>query len=773
MRLPELPDLRAMREDELTLGTLMGVLKRRRAILLYILAGFLLLVTLYCLLATRRYQATGQIQIQKDSAGAFGLESSVMGDATGSTPDALDYNLTLQTEASILNSDSLALQVIKELHLETTDDFYPQAKTGRGIGFPSWFLFWKKPVEPMTVPLDRAPNRRYVVLKIFAGHLKVEPVTGTRLIDIHYSSPDPQLAADVVNHLIAALMDYTFQVRFTATAQASNWLTAQLDDLRKQTESLQAKAITLQRDTGMFGDDESHNIVLARLESLNEALAAAESNRILKESVYRVASTGDPELISGLSGNTGMGAVSSMTNSLGLIQSLRAQEAAVKAELDQDKVKYGPAYPRVAELQAELSGVEKSIQDEVHRIGERARTDYEIAARTEASARTAFEKQKKVANDLNDKAIAYGLARQEADGSRSVYEGLLAKLKQAGVLEGLRSTNITVVSPARVPPPNRPKSPNIPLYYAAAIVAGLLCGAGAAALRDLTDTKVGSLEELERMTGVPVLGLIPAIERGGDGSRLLKRAQLFALKQPATSADDLKIVTLSYSDSPFAESLRTLRTSLMLSRSSNPPQILLVTSSHASEGKSTVSLNLAVVLAQQGARVLLVDVDLRRPVLHQRMDLDAGEGLSTALSNDRIEPRPQQIGSMPNLYVLCGGPAPPFPAELLGSARMRELFVQWRGEYDFIVLDGPPVLPVADAVILEQQCDAVLLVARQGVTEKKAIHRSYRTVARQLPAHVALGTVLNAVPGGSSDFYEYYGYRSRIYAEGRKHEARA
>ncbi len=319
-----------------------------------------------------------------------------------------------------------------------------------------------------------------------------------------------------------------------------------------------------------------------------------------------------------------------------------------------------------------------------------------------------------------------------------------------------------------------PKSPNILLYYAAAIVAGLLCGSGAAAIKDLTDTKVGSLEELERVTGAPLLGLIPEMERVRNLSWPHSRARVLESKRTATNDQDTKIATLSYIDSPFAESLRTLRTSLMLSRSSNPPQILLVTSSNAGEGKSTVSLNLAVVLAQQGARVLLVDVDLRRPVLHQRMGLDASDGLSAALSNDQIAPRPQQIEQMPNLYVVCGGPAPPFPAELLGSGRMHALFTQWRREYDFIVLDGPPVLPVTDAIVLEQQCDAVLLVARHGVTEKKAIHRSYRTVARQLPPHVALGMVLNAVPGRSSDFYEYYGYRSRIYAaEGLNHEARA
>ncbi|HEX3435647.1 MAG TPA: GumC family protein, partial [Pseudacidobacterium sp.] len=531
-------DLRAVRDEELSLGSLFLVVRRRRGILVSVLAGFLVFTTLYCLVVTRRYQATGQVQIQKESMGAFGLDESVMGDAADSASDALDYNITLQTEANILTSDSLALQVIKELHLETTEDFFPPAKTGTGWTLPRSLFFWKKPVEPLTVPIDHAPDRRYLALKIFSSHLKVEPVTGTRLIDVSYSSPDPQLAADVVNHLIGALMDYSYQARFTATAQASNWLTTQLDDLRKQTESLQTKAMSLERDTGMFGDDDSHNVVLARLEALNSALAEAESNRILKESVYRVASSGDPELISGLSGNSA-GAVASMANSLGLIQNLRAQEATIKTELDQDEVRYGPAYPRVAELQAESRGIEKSIHDEVHRIGERARTDYEIAQRTENSARRAFEKQKALANDLNDKTVAFALAKQEADGSREVYQSLVAKLKQAGVLEGLRSTNITVVNPARVPPPSRPKSPNLPLYYAAAMVAGLLLGTGAAFAREKTDDKVRLLDEVESLTGSPVLGLIPELACRS------KRPYVSSKTQAAVTAPDARTKSIT------------------------------------------------------------------------------------------------------------------------------------------------------------------------------------------------------------------------------------
>lgn len=757
-------DLRAMRDDEMSLWALAAALRRRGKILLCVVIAFLVAVTVYCLAATRRYEATGQIQIQKDSAGAFGLESSVMGDAADSASDALDYNITLQTEANILNSATLAMRVIQDLHLETTEDFYPPGKSGRHVALFLRLFFWKKPVEPLSVPLDRAPNRRYVVLKIFASHLKVEPVTGTRLINISYSSPDPKMAADVVNHLISALMDYTFQARFTATAQASSWLTAQLDDLRRQTQDLQTRAITLQRQTGMFGDDESHNVVLARLESLNEALAAAESNRILKEAIYRVARSGDPELISGLSGNTG-GAVASMANSLGLIQNLRAQEATARAELDEDRVRYGIAYPRIAELQAELNGIDKSIQDEVHRIGERARTDYEIAARAETSARTALDQQKKIVNDLNGKAIAYSLAKQEADGSREVYESLLAKLKEAGVLEGLRSTNITVVTPALVPPPNRPRSPNILLYYLAAILSGLIFGAAAAWLRELTDARVRSLEDLEQLTGAPLLGLIPEIEKGKVLSNHRRSHAAMRVRRGA------HIAASAYSSSPFAESLRSLRTSLMLSRSSRAPQVLLVTSANAGEGKSTVSLNLATVLAQQEARVLLVDADLRRPVLHERIGIQATVGLSLALSSGQTAPQPLPVEGIQGLFVLCGGPVPPFPAELLSSTRMRALLTQWRSEYDFIVMDGPPALPVTDAIVLEQLCDAVLLVARHGMTEKKVVHRSYRALIRQLPEHVVLGTVLNAVPGRSSDFYEYYGYRGHAYSAEVANEA--
>ena len=658
--------------------------------------------------------------------------------------------MTLETEAKILQSSTLALEVIKDLKLETTEDYYPPHQSGLHI--PAWLTFWKKPVEPLTIPLDDAPNRRYVVLKIFAAHLTVTPMPGTRLIEVSYSDPDPHRAPVVVNRLIQSLTDYTFQARFNAAVQASTWLGNQLVGLRKQTEALQEKAIRLQRDTGIFGDGDSHNVVLARLETLNNALTAAESNRILREAIYHVSQSGDPELISGLAGNSAVGATPAMANSLAFIQSLRRQEAALRAEIAADDTRYGAAYPRLAELHAQLDGLDKSIQEEVHRVGERTRTDYEIALHAEDAARQSFEKQKALANETNDKAIAYELARQEADGTRNIYQGLLARLRQAGILEGLRSTNLTVVNPARVPPTNRPHSPNVPLYYAAAVAAGLFFGCSSALLRELQDNSVRSLQEFESMLGVRLLGVIPRLKE-----KAWQPPQPGSANSGASAPQSKR--NPAYETAPFLEALRSLRTSLLMLHDGQPPQVVLVTSSIAGEGKSKLAANLAIVLAQLNARVLLVDADLRCPSLHSELGLHTATGLGAALTRDAA-PEIHAHPHCPSLSVLCGSATPPLPSELLGSKPMADLLTGWRTEYDFILLDSPPVLPVTDARILSRMCDATLLVARYGFTSRQAVQRSHQLIQQHLPSTAVLGVVLNGVSGRSADYYEYYGYRS-------------
>jgi polysaccharide biosynthesis transport protein len=659
-RVLERSDLLAPQRREWTLVELISIFRRRRRLVLCCVLLAAALTGLYCALVTPRYEATGEIEVQKDSPGMLGLDRSVTGGSVTEDTDALDTSMTLETNARILQSSTLALMVVKDLKLETTEDYYSAHK--RGLRIPAWIFFWRKPVELLSVPLDEAPNRRYAVLKIFASHLKVEPLAGTRLINVSYSSPDPLLASAVVNRLINALQEYTFQSRFEATAQASTWLAGQLAGLKKQTEELQQTADQLEQGTGIYGGDASHNLVLARLDGLNGALSAAESNRILKQAVYEVAKSGDPELISGLAGNAAAGVTPAMTNSLALLQTLRGEESQVLAEIDEDDARYGSAYPKIAELHAELTSIEKSIQEEIDRIGERAHTDYEIAQRAEDAARESFEKQKQIANETNDRAVAYELAKQEADGSRDLYQGLLAKLKEAGVLEGMRSTNLTVVNAGMVPPTNRPHSPNVPLCLAAGLAGGLFLGCGAALLREATDRNVRSVDDLERMLGVSVLGMVPEEEK----------ARRFGLRRRRDEAGV-----------PFIQDeAHALRRSFALPVRGATSQTVLVTSASSGDGKSRLAASLAASLAYSGARVLLVDADLLRPSLHALFGAGIASGLTEALMTGAAA-ETHASGELPGLSLVWAGDAGVDgrgwdAAGLLASARMDGLVNEWR-----------------------------------------------------------------------------------------------
>ncbi len=754
-------------DDSLTLASVLIVLRRRRTWIAWPVLLMFLAAAAGALLATRRYQAMVEVQVQKEDGGAFGLESTVTGVAGSTGSDSLDYNMTLQTEIGVLRSPALALTVIEAARLEPTPDYFAPPVHGEISTAWNISLPWDKPLEPLSVPLTQAPNRRYAAEKIFKSHLKVQPVAGSRLIDISYTDRNPARAAMVANTVARVLADMAFQQRFTAALQGSTWLSGQLEDLRQRTEQAQARAAALQRGTGMFGQDGSRNVVLERLDSLNQNLTAAEGNRILKEGIDAVAATGSPELISSLAGNSSTGSVASIQTSLSLIQGLRQQESQVRSELAQDNVRYGPAYPKIGELDAQITGIAAAIAAENHRLGQRAHTDLLIATRQEQEARAAFEKQKEVATRQNESVIAYTLARQEAESNRDLYEGLLAKLKQSNLLEGLRANNISVVSAAEIPAPDHAASPNIPLWLAGALVAGLIFGIGLAGIAELTDTSVCSLAQLEATLGTPLLAVLPAM-RGtslhvfSKEQRLWRWRDVFRHLQSAKPTLPQPVLTIEKRSLIFEEELRSLRTALLLSRSGEPPKVILITSALPKEGKTTIAYTLAALLARGDARVLLVDADLRRPSLYLRGH--DGQGLAAALSRIDSIATQQPIHSLPKLEMLAGNEMPPFPSELLSSPRMRELLSQWRSEYDFIVLDSPPVLPVTDAVLLAQHSDVTLLLARHRQTPRQALCRSVDALQRQSSPHASIGIVLNDVARGSAEFHEYFGYGGGVHA---------
>lgn len=741
----------APREKELTIKDLWNILSRRKAILLGSVILFVGAAIVYCATSTRLYKATSEVQVQKETADALGLESMI-GPAE-SESDALDASITLQTQAQVLQSDSLALQVIKELNLEQNRDFRPQWNP---IGWMLGLLSPSGTPDPVNVTLEDAPARRARVVKAFEAKLDVKPVSGTRLINVSYLNSDPKVAADAVNHLVQGLIDYNFQTRHNATQVASGWLGNQLSDLRKQSEDLQAKVVLLQRDSGVFtlgqtdmqGREQVYTPVLDRLQQATAQWAQAQSSRIMKGALYQIVKSGDPELISGLSGSGMMASASpSVSGSLNLIQNLRSQEATAQAQLNELSAKFGPGYPKLAEVSASLEGIQGAIHAEAARIAGRVKNDYTIAEQVEKNARAVFLDEKQQAGALNDKTIEYEIVRQEATQSRNLYESLLRRLKEADLLAGLRSSNITIVDPARVA--SRPAKPNVPMYLAASVAVGLFIGICGALLKDTSDSKIWNLSEVEEHFGEAPLAILP----------FHREKRRWKGLSPSIS---------NLSAAAYTEAVRTLRTHLVRSGNVSSPQVVLVTSSVPGEGKSMLSASLAILLAQQDKKVLLVDGDLRTPTLHHRFKLERTTGLSSILAADKTHAGelativPTRV--MAGLDVMTAGAPPQYPAELLGSDNMTELVLNWRKQYDFIIIDGAPVLPVTDSVLLSSHSDLTLLVARYKVTERQSLERSCSILQTQGTQKIAL--VLNAFDPSSSTYYDYYGYNGGGYSGG-------
>jgi capsular exopolysaccharide synthesis family protein len=734
---------------DLDMFSLVRMLLRRRFWIYLCTGGLVALAALACILMTPQYRAVSKLQILKQDQGiTFG---DTLGPAGGGFSDVVDFNLSQETQVSVLKSDTLALQVIRELNLADTREFRynPLIKNAEVR-------------RQMAAPLDQAPLKVAAILHKFKSNLKVDSVSGTRLITVSYTHPDPAMAAKIVNQLVADFVEHNFQVRYNATSKATEWLRRQLVDLKSQVEKAQQHAVELQKASGIFGEDEHHNIVITKLEQLNNELTTAQANRVIKEAVYNLARNGNPEAMAGLLGSSVPGAAGS-AYSLSLLNSLRQQEADLSSQYADAAAKYGPAYPRVIQLQERLASVQSSIQAELNKVVDRARSEYQVAASQEADARARFAQQKAIAAEMNNKAIDYTIAKQEAESSRALYENLQKKLQEAGVLAGLHSSDLNVVDPAVVP--DRPSAPNVPLYLAFGALAGMTLGVICAVVAEALDRTVRDPLEIETTTSIPLLGVIPDAKLRGTSRQDRLKAPIW--NHLTGAADGNHPHLMSAQDSAVSEAFRSLRTSLLLSPRGQSAKIFMITSSMPQEGKTFSTLNLASVLAQMGGKVLLVDADLRRATLSRALKQRSAAGLSQLLLGTADREVYRQVPEIPGLTFLPAGTmasakplfCPPRPSELLACPRMAELIRGWRQEFSYVLIDTPPVLPVTDAVVLSPNVDAVIVVARFAATNRQSIARAIR-VLKDAQARCS-GILVNAMDVHSPDYYHYcgtYGY---------------
>lgn len=706
---------------EISLSDLVRVLRRRRRLILGSLVVVLLLGALYCVVKTRRYEAVADLAINPEGSDALD-----MGDITASLGGGgLGFDEKLETQVHVLKSDSLAWTVISELRLDRQPTF---------AGHHKMILFGPYVVPDAPEKIEQTtPERRNELLEHFSDALTVQTIPRTQAVEITFRNANPVLAREIVNHLVTGYTQRTFMTRYNDTMKASDWLSGQLAQLKSDVQESQAKLSKFQRETGIFGTDENDNLVLSKLDDVSKELTDAEADRIVKEAQYRVAQSGNAELIGTIVPDS-------------VLPVLRGQEADLKQQLAQANAEYGPHYPKVIQLETQLAQVEKSLQNEIADIQERFHTAYQVSADSEKQMRTAFDQQKQQAYNMSAGLDQYGILKREMESGNDLYEDLLKKLKEAGVVASLKAATVDVIDPATLP--TKPVEPKVSLVMALSVLFGLGTGFAFSFAAESLDNLIRSPEEVELLTGIPLFGMIPHIKLGRSKSPAQELEPVGDGPRPPAS-----LIALLRPNSQASEAFRSLRTALLLSSAGTPPKTVLIASAVPEEGKTTVSINIAAMLAQRGARVLLVDADLRRGLIGDRLNIPKNLGLSGALTgavnwHDAVETLPDTA----NLFILQAGVRPPNSAELLGSTQMHELLEEWKTDYDHVIVDSAPCLIVTDAVLVAQNMDAVLLVSRMGATPRSNLRRASELL------QCGNGHVTGIVANDVRIAEQYYGY---------------
>ncbi|MBI4515433.1 MAG: polysaccharide biosynthesis tyrosine autokinase [Deltaproteobacteria bacterium] len=706
------------------------VLKHRWVIALFTLV--VVTTTAFITFTTERsYTAETTIQIEKQTPRVVKIEEVTQPDVFG--PEKYDY---YQTQFRILESRTLAAGVIRDLALENDPRFLGSSQPGllrRTVGALRGLLGSGRAVEPESLELGVDPR----LIDLYLELIEIEPVKNSRLVRIRYSTHDPALSAQIANAHATAYIQQGMENRYRTTGEAQQFLENKLTELKQKVETTEAALNRYRKQHHIISLDARENIVVDRLGDLNKRLTQAQADRIQFESQYQLIQARNYEALPAV--------ISSP-----LIQRLKQSVADLEAKYAQMGQKFKPAYPAMVQLKSEVDSARARIESEIRKVVGGIESNYLAAKTRQDELYAQLEAQKNTAMDLKENSVEYNMLKRDVDTSHALYESTLARMKETTVADSLRVSNVTVVDKAETPLyPSRPKRT---LNLLLSLIAGLTFGTALAFGFEYFDNTLKTPEEVERFVRLPALGVVPSYA-GGAVAGEPAGAALPALPR--------ELVTFHHGRSVVAEAYRTIRTAIMLSRADNPPQLVLVTSGQAGEGKTVTAVNTAITLAQSGARVLVVDADMRRPRCHRVLGTENGHGLSTVLTGQSELDEAIRETGISRLFFMASGPLPPNPAELVGSRKMRELLAQLREKFDYVLIDSPPVLPVTDAVLLSTMADGVVLVTRGQHTPKEVV-RQARDRLDYARARI-LGVVLNNVNVNSGDYYYHNRYTYSYY----------
>ncbi len=713
------------------------ILKRKRWVIGTLVWS--LAVTIMLILGmTPVYRATTVLQITQDNSGSKVTNAESLSLLRENKETGKFY----ETQHRILTSRGVAARVIEALNLQEALEFKAVADKNAGA------------------PPEKIKSE---MIDLFLDKLVVNPVKDTFLVEVAFKSHDRQLAKQVTDALAREYMQLVIDSRTQSFALVKDWLGKQLQEMADKVQATQKRLFEFGQKHDFYALEDKDNTIIRKYLELSGLLTKAQSERLAKEAVYRQIREKGPD-------------APAVTNNQ-LIMSLRQQVAAQTAKVSGLTRTLLPGHPEMQVQQATLTELRGRLQEEVQRLQKTITADYEAAVKAENLLSQALEEQKQQLADLQHNLVDFQILKRDAQTTEKLYKALLERMGETTVASTMVAGTVAVIDP-----PEAPFDPYLPrplLFLSLAGVGGLFLGVGIAFLLEYLDDSIKTTEDVERYVQVPSLAVVPLCQKSRqkllNGEMPLSFREFLAwIKkqngQPALS-EDLSLAMLKQPWSPMSEAIRHLRTSLMPSALDEPPRVMVVTSPHPQEGKSTIALNLAVALAQDGRRVAIVDGDLRKPGLHKVLQVENNPGLSTHLRGEASLGEILRPTEIDHLFLIPAGAIPANPSELLNSQSFKNLLQSLRRDFDSIIIDTPSTLGFADARVAALQSDGVLLVVKHQSTSREA-GRLARHHFSQINVRL-LGLVLNQV--GSRDirqyalyhkYYDYYSAFSRAVSPG-------
>ncbi|MGH7826652.1 MAG: GumC family protein [Candidatus Binatia bacterium] len=748
------------------------VVKRRRLVIATA-AAVLIVGAYFSFTATTLYTANATLKIEPHNPSVTGVGMMVpLGEGGGGQ---YDYH---QTQFRLLESRGLAARVATELKLDSNKTFTQADVTSANpiSRIQDWFfghLYFVvslvRPRQSEEPPPDMSdtqatstgetatakaktspprPQVRGSLVGKYMSFLEVRPVRNTRLVEVRFTTPSRYLSQQLTEAHARGFIRMTLENRFELTKEARDFLDTKNAELKQKLQRSEDALNRFRQTHGVVSMDKGENIVVERLVDLNRQLTVARTQRIEAESLYKVVENKSTHSLAQV-----------MTQ--GMVPNLRSNLLNLEGEKVKLSTIFKPDHPRMIELNKQITETKRAINTELNNVVRGIRDAFIAARSKEEALQAEAQKQQQTALNLKEVGVHYAVLEEEVRVNRSLYESVLKRLNETNISNDIAVSNMQITQHAELP--RSPSGPNIPMHLVMYGLLGLVSGVGLVFVLEYLDSSVSTPQHVWRAVGLNTFGVVPdlnSLDRKLFGPNNLKpplRERGLGAPTPPSRA----LISAHHPLSIISDSYRTIRTALLFSQAEKPPQIVLMTSPSPGEGKTVSTLNLAIALAQEGRRVLVIDADLRKGCCHARLGIRNHSGLSNILTGhlsleDGIQPTPIR-----GLSLLSRGICPPNPSDLLGSNKMREVLKRVRESFDFILVDSPPAIAVSDAAIVSIMCDGVIFVFHG----KKTTTASARQALERLDAIRApvIGVILNSINLDDPDYAYYRSYYGSDY----------